>query len=110
MSDSQPTPAQVAAAGLDDWRQVEGALLARFHTRDFATGLEFVNRIGAVAEALQHHPDLTLTYPEVTVSLSSHDVGGVTDRDLALAREITAIAAALGVPSMKPEADGTTGG
>lgn len=95
MSDAQPTPAPPDAAGLDGWRQTGNALRAHFATGDFATGLEFVNRIGAAAEARQHHPDLTLTYPEVRISLSSHDVGGITERDTELAREISAIAADL---------------
>lgn len=89
------TPEQVAAAGLEGWQQLDDTLRARFATGDFATGLELVNRIGAAAEARQHHPDLTLSYPAVEVSLSSHDVGGLTDRDLELAREISAIAHAL---------------
>lgn len=110
MSGSQPTPEQVTAAGLGDWRQVENVLQARFRTGDFVTGLEFVNRIGAVAEAHQHHPDLTLTYPEVRISLCSHDVGGVTDRDLSLAREISTIAAAMDVPSATADEGSTSGG
>lgn len=88
---------EVAAAGLDDWRQVLGRLKARFRTGDFATGLVLVQRIGASAEAVDHHPDVTLTYSEVLVTLSSHDVGGITTRDTDLAREISAHAADLGV-------------
>lgn len=63
-------------AGLTDWRLVLGRLTARFRTGDFATGLALVDRIGAAAEEANHHPDLSLTYPEVIVTLSSHDVGG----------------------------------
>lgn len=111
MSDVKLTPEQVARAGLDGWRQVDDTLRARFATGDFATGLEFVNRVGAVAEARQHHPDLTLTYPEVEVSLSSHDAGGVTDRDIELAREISAIAAASHLDhSALTDGDGAHGG
>ena len=47
-----------------------------FRTRDFASGLEFVNRIGAAAEAADHHPDITLSYSYVHIVLTSHDVGG----------------------------------
>lgn len=99
MSDPQPrlSPTQVAAAGLDDWRQIRDTLRARFHTGDFATGLEFVNRIGAAAERADHHPDVTLTYPEVRVSLTSHDVASVTSRDLDLAHAVSAIAAEMGL-------------
>lgn len=111
MSDAQLTPAQVAAARPDGWQQVDDTLSARFATKDFATGLEFINVIGAAAEAQQHHPDLTLTYTEVGVSLSSHDVGGVTVRDIELAREISAIAVALHLDhSARADGDRTPGG
>lgn len=91
MADSQKilTPAEIADAALPDWQQDGESLTAGFATGDFATGLELVNRIGASAEAANHHPDLTLTYPEVTVTLTSHDVGGITRRDIELARAIS---------------------
>ena len=105
------TPEQVAAAGLEGWQQLDDTLRARFATGDFATGLELVNRIGAAAEARQHHPDLTLSYPAVEVSLSSHDVDGLTDRDLELAREISAVADALHLDhSASADGDGALGG
>ncbi len=74
-----------------------GRLLATFETGDFATGLRLTNKIGEVAEAADHHPDLTLTYPTLAVTLSSHDAGGVTARDVRMARSITEHAAGLGV-------------
>jgi 4a-hydroxytetrahydrobiopterin dehydratase len=89
--------ADVEAAGLADWRQLFEALRTRFLTGDFATGLTFVDRIGELAEAANHHPDVDLRYPHVNVALCSHDVFGVTTRDLDLAREISAAAAELGV-------------
>ncbi|TYL52124.1 4a-hydroxytetrahydrobiopterin dehydratase [Nocardioides sp. BGMRC 2183] len=88
---------EVRAARLDDWRQLLGRIRARFRTGDFATGLVLVERIGASAEAADHHPDVSLTYPEVIVTLSSHDVHGITSRDVELARAISAHAADLGV-------------
>lgn len=91
------TPEQIADAGLTGWHQEGETLIARFDTGDFATGLAFVNRVGVSAEAANHHPDILLTYPEVTVTLSSHDVGGVTSRDLALAGTISTHAEELGV-------------
>jgi len=91
--------AEVRDAGLDDWRQVAHRLRARFRTGDFATGLALVDRIGAVAEEMDHHPDLSLTYPEVIVTVSSHDVGGLTSRDIALARRISELAQDAGVRS-----------
>ena len=97
MSDTVLTKDQVEAAGLADWRSVIGTLQTRFRTGDFATGLQLVNQIGEAAEAANHHPDLDLRYPHLNVRLSSHDVGGVTERDLQLARTISELAAGLGV-------------
>jgi 4a-hydroxytetrahydrobiopterin dehydratase len=87
----------VEAAGLSDWRQLFEALRTRFKTGDFATGLRLVNRIGELAESANHHPDVDLRYPHVNVALCSHDVFGVTSRDIDLARAISAAAAELGV-------------
>lgn len=90
---------QVRDAGLADWRQILGRIKARFRTGDFRTGLALVNKIGAAAEAANHHPDIQLTYRDVIVTLSSHDVGGLTSRDLDLARQISGHAAELSVDS-----------
>lgn len=84
---------QVESEGLDDWRVLFHALHARYRTGDFATGLRMVARIGAAAEEADHHPDLDLRYGRLGVRLWSHDAGGVTSRDVALARAISAIAA-----------------
>jgi 4a-hydroxytetrahydrobiopterin dehydratase len=89
--------ADVEAADLSDWRQLFEALRTRFLTRDFATGLQLVNLIGELAEQANHHPDVDLRYPHVNVTLFSHDVFGVTSRDLDLARKISGAAAELGV-------------
>ncbi|QCX27275.1 4a-hydroxytetrahydrobiopterin dehydratase [Nocardioides jishulii] len=88
---------QVAEAGLADWRFLQGALHTRFLTGDFATGLDLVNRIGAMAEEMDHHPDLDLRYGNLGVRLLSHDAGGVTGRDVRLARRISHAAAELAV-------------
>jgi len=84
------------APGLEDWRHLLTGIRARFRTGDFASGLALVDRIGAAAEEANHHPDISLTYPEVIVTLASHDVGGITSRDLDLARQISGFAADLG--------------
>ncbi len=89
----------VAAELIDDWRWLLGGLHARFDTGDFATGLRLVEGIGAAAEEAGHHPDVDLRYPFVQVSLRSHDVGGVTQRDVRLAREISGHAGRLGAKS-----------
>lgn len=97
MSTEKLTGQQIADAGLDGWVNLLGGLQTRIRTGDFATGLSVVDAIGAAAEELNHHPDVDLRYPHVDVRLSSHDVGGLTERDVRLARRISEIAAAAGV-------------
>lgn len=79
------------------WSLRDNTITAAFETGDFATGLKLVNLIGDSAEEHNHHPDIVLTYPTVEVTLSSHDVGGLTERDITLARLINAHASNLGV-------------
>ena len=92
-------PQQVDEADLADWRLLHHALQARFRTGDFATGLELVNAIGAVAEEMNHHPDLDLRYGHLNIRLFSHDAKGVTGNDVRLARRITTLAGARGIAS-----------
>lgn len=89
----------IATLGLADWRTLQSRLHARFRTGDFATGLRLVDAIGAAADEANHHPDVDLRYTHVQVALFSHDVGAKTQRDVDLARRISAIAAELGVSS-----------
>jgi 4a-hydroxytetrahydrobiopterin dehydratase len=91
------TPDEIAAAGLTDWRASAEALETRVRTGDFATGLRLLNGIGEAAEQANHHPDLDLRYAHLDIRLSSHDAGGVTTRDIALARRISELAAGLSV-------------
>jgi 4a-hydroxytetrahydrobiopterin dehydratase len=87
---------QVRDASLADWRQILGRIKARFRTGDFRTGLALVNKIGAAAEAANHHPDIQLTYSDVIVTLASHDVRGITSRDLDLTQLELGLDTALG--------------
>ncbi len=79
---------QIADQLPQGWEFIEGEIVADFATGDFNTGVSFVQKIGQAADDANHHPDVLLTYPEVTVSLSSHDVSGVTYRDIDLATKI----------------------
>lgn len=88
---------QIAAENLDGWTYLPGGLQTRIETADFAAGLALVNAIGEVAEQMNHHPDVTLRYSAVDIRLSSHDVGGVTNRDVRLARAVSSVASALGL-------------
>lgn len=67
----------------------EGRAIARtYRFADFRSALAFVNRVGELAERHNHHPDITIHYNEVTLTLWSHDAGGVTERDFSLAAAI----------------------
>ena len=83
--------------GLDDWRVLLRTLQTSFKTGSMAKGMELAARIGAAADEMNHHPDLTITYPRVHVLLTSHDVDALSTRDVELARTISAIARDLGV-------------
>ncbi|WP_324653330.1 4a-hydroxytetrahydrobiopterin dehydratase [Georgenia sp. H159] len=93
------TSQQIRDADLADWRKLALALHARFRTGDFASGLRFVTALTELAERVNHHPDVTLTYPHVDLRLISHDVGAVTQRDIDLARQISELAREQGVPA-----------
>ncbi|QYJ04468.1 4a-hydroxytetrahydrobiopterin dehydratase [Nocardioides panacisoli] len=96
------TPDQVRAEELGDWCLMLRSLRARFRTGSFSTGAELAGRVAEAADAMNHHPDLDLRFPHVDVALTSHDVDGVTARDVRLARRISEIAAELGA-SPAPE-------
>ena len=97
MSDATLTSDQIAAENLTDWRPLLNALHTRLLTGNFATGLALANQIGDAAEAANHHPDLDLRYPHLNIKLFSHDAGGITQRDIALAHKISELAARFGV-------------
>ncbi|WP_170297240.1 4a-hydroxytetrahydrobiopterin dehydratase [Georgenia thermotolerans] len=83
--------------GLGDWRVVAGRLHATFRTGTLARGIELVRRVGEIADELDHHPDLDVRYFRVHVRSVTHDAGGLTERDVRLARRISAVAAELGL-------------
>jgi 4a-hydroxytetrahydrobiopterin dehydratase len=77
------------AQALQGWRvQDEHHLSKTFLFPDFKTALSFVNRVGETAERMGHHPDLHLAWGRVDVETWTHDAGGITDFDLALAAAI----------------------
>lgn len=87
------TPQQIIDAGLEDWTELAQRLHARFGIPDFPTGAAFVGAVAEAAEAANHHPDLTLQYGLVDVSVCSHDSGYVvTRKDVDLARTVSELA------------------
>jgi 4a-hydroxytetrahydrobiopterin dehydratase len=78
-----------AADGVADWRVLLSGACTQFRTGSFATGVALVDEIGRLADAANHHPDVDLRYTRVTVRLRSHDVDGLSRRDVELARRIS---------------------
>ena len=80
-----------ALVGLQGWERRGDVISKQFTFDDFRAALTFVNRVGELAEAADHHPDITINYRRVTLSLSTHDVGGLTAKDIDLASQIEAL-------------------
>jgi 4a-hydroxytetrahydrobiopterin dehydratase len=76
------------SADLPHWYLEGGTLRRRFRTMGWKSTLMVVNTVGHLAEAAWHHPDLTVSYAFVVVKLTTHSAGGITEKDLALARKI----------------------
>jgi 4a-hydroxytetrahydrobiopterin dehydratase len=81
------------AVRIADWSEVDGALERTFQFDDFVLALAFVNRVGALAEAENHHPDIAIHYNRVTLRWWTHTAGGITDRDRELAEKTSELAA-----------------
>jgi 4a-hydroxytetrahydrobiopterin dehydratase len=82
---------QNALAGLPAWNLSGNAIQRIFEFSDFARAMEFVNQVAAEAEEANHHPDILINYSRVTLTLTSHDSGGLTKRDVAMARKISSL-------------------
>ncbi len=89
------TPDQLAAAlaALPEWCAVDGWLQRSYATDGWRTTMLLVNAIGYLAEAADHHPDLTVRWSEVTVRLQTHTVHDITAKDATLAARIESLAA-----------------
>jgi 4a-hydroxytetrahydrobiopterin dehydratase len=82
-------------AGLPNWRRAETAepaIIATYELTDFVAALDFVNQVGHEAELMNHHPDIDIRWNQVTLVLSTHSEGGLTEHDIELARRINDVA------------------
>ena len=77
-------------ARLPGWARAGRAITRTYRFDDFRGALAFVNRVGELAERQQHHPDIDIRYNQVTLSVSTHDAGGLTERDFRLAAAVDA--------------------
>jgi 4a-hydroxytetrahydrobiopterin dehydratase len=95
MAASLLSPEEIAAlaSALPGWQVGEGRLRREFRFADFSEAFGFMSRVALAAEALGHHPDWSNVWNRVTIELTTHDAGGLTGLDQALAQRIDAIAA-----------------
>ena len=83
-----------ALAGISEWHEVEGrdAITKKFVFKDFNQAFGFMTRVALTAEKMDHHPEWFNVYRTVEVTLSTHDAGGVTEKDIALAKAMDSFA------------------
>lgn len=94
MSKLSETEIKTSLADMPDWSELDGEIQRTFQFSDFEEAMRFVNRVAEQAEAAQHHPDILIRYNKVTLSLSTHDAGGITSKDFDLARRADQFASA----------------
>ena len=82
---------QARLAEVPKWTRQGNAIARSWEFEDFPSALAFINRVGALAEEANHHPDIANSWNRVTLSLTTHDRGGLTDLDFELAKRIDAL-------------------
>lgn len=75
-----------ALSTVPQWRCHEAVISRTYEFKDFPAAMRFVNQVAALAEQAQHHPDMDVRWNKVTLALTTHDSGGLTEKDFALAR------------------------
>lgn len=77
---------------LSGWKVEDGRLVRDWKFADFVTAMAFVNKVAEAAEKAQHHPDIDIRYNRVRLGLVTHDAGGITAKDVAMARSLDRVA------------------
>lgn len=85
---------QERLASVPDWAEIGGQIQRTYAFKDFANSMKFVAKVAQSAETDQHHPDILIRYNKVTLTLTTHDAGGISDKDFALARTCDSFIAA----------------
>ena len=83
-----PDETVVRLGRLPGWKLVDASIQKQFVFDGFLDGIRFVDRVATIAEASDHHPDIDIRYKRVTMTLSTHSAGGITEKDFALAEQI----------------------
>ena len=76
-----------ALATVPDWKKKVAVISRKFQFKDFPAAMKFVNVVAKLAEKEQHHPDIDIRWNKVTLALTTHDAGGLTKKDFALAKK-----------------------
>lgn len=77
--------------GLEGWERVEDQITKEYKLKNYVESVGFTAKIALLAERADHHPDVLLQYNKVTVTLTTHSDGGITEKDFGLAREIEGV-------------------
>ena len=77
---------------IPEWQQQDQTITRTFEFKNFVEAIAFVNELVEPAEAAGHHPDIAISYNKVTISLTTHDAGGLTQKDFELAKTISQLA------------------
>ena len=77
--------------GLDGWERVEDRITKTFKFKNYIESVGFVNKVALLAERADHHPDIMLQYNKVAIAITTHSDGGITEKDIDLAREIEGV-------------------
>lgn len=86
MARLKPAEVKTALTALPEWTRRGAKITRTFVFKDFPAAIRFVNRVARLAERAWHHPDIDIRWNKVTLALTTHDEGGLTEKDMALAR------------------------
>jgi 4a-hydroxytetrahydrobiopterin dehydratase len=81
----------LALSALPQWQRTGEIISRTFEFKDFPAAMKFVNNVAELAELAQHHPDIDVRWNKVTLALTTHDAGGLTEKDFALAKQLDAL-------------------
>jgi 4a-hydroxytetrahydrobiopterin dehydratase len=91
MKSLSPVEINQKLKSISNWNSKNGSIHRTFKFDEYLDGIEFANKVGRIAENLNHHPDITIHWRAVEIMTTTHDAGGITDLDFRLARWVDAI-------------------
>jgi 4a-hydroxytetrahydrobiopterin dehydratase len=85
-----------ALAAVPEWTRTDATISRMYQFKDFPAAVQFVNAVAGIAESAWHHPDIDIRWNKVTLTLTTHDAGGLTEKDFALAQQFDRLPAVQG--------------